>query len=505
MALKGKARIELTNVDGSKQIVEHNNMITDAVKDLLCTSRGEMSNIMRISDNNKPYPAQIFGGILLFNDVLTATADDYYIPSLNITGYASQSAYAGLDTSRGSFNESESGLQSDGSYKLVWDFSTAQANGTIKSIGLCPNIMGRIGASNSIVASERVELAVDKDSALPFNKNQYMLDGNGSTEGISNYCFNIVAVIDNIAYAVDSYNISYNSKDTTRCLKNNGYILKLYRFDIGLSSVGLSNVVGMATYIDCIDVKLPTDFTSILSTANVNYVDYSYDPDNKILTVYPCILKTNLTQGSTLKYVNISLNDNMNVTTGSFVYQGGDTFNGTQNVVSACSDNGAYAIMHMTTNYVVTVGKGLSDNSVYKIYITRRGNGTDVKTAKDESGNDIILGNTQNESRIRPIYAFNDIFVFATVQGSQYTQFTHCYIVDLKTGLMKETNAKSLTHRSNVMLNNKATWGKTGAYLALKVAVNPFILTTKNNLDSPVTKTASQTMKITYTLTESEG
>ena len=31
---------------------------------------------------------------------------------------------------------------------------------------------------------------------------------------------------------------------------------------------------------------------------------------------------------------------------------------------------------------------------------------------------------------------------------------------------------------------------------------NPFFLSTKNNLETPVTKTSEQTMKVTYTLTE---
>ena len=42
-------------------------------------------------------------------------------------------------------------------------------------------------------------------------------------------------------------------------------------------------------------------------------------------------------------------------------------------------------------------------------------------------------------------------------------------------------------------------------YMSCTPKLNPFILTTKNNLDEPVVKTASQTMKITYTLTESAG
>ena len=99
MALKGSATIELTNADGTKEVIKHNNMITDAVRDLLYAPRGEMSNIMRISDNNSEYAKNIFGGILLFSNVLSEDASDYYIPNLNITGYASQGAHTGRRSS----------------------------------------------------------------------------------------------------------------------------------------------------------------------------------------------------------------------------------------------------------------------------------------------------------------------------------------------------------------------------------------------------------------------
>ena len=35
MALHGSATIELTNADGSKEVIKHDNMITNAVNDLL--------------------------------------------------------------------------------------------------------------------------------------------------------------------------------------------------------------------------------------------------------------------------------------------------------------------------------------------------------------------------------------------------------------------------------------------------------------------------------------
>ena len=135
--LKGHTKIELINEDGSKKTVEHDNMITTAVDHFLKSYRGELPPILKMSNNGDSYAKNLFGGIMLFDDTLSSNADEYFIPSTKITGYASQDAYAGLDVARGSFNESESGLQDNGSYKFVWDFTTAQANGKIQSLGLC--------------------------------------------------------------------------------------------------------------------------------------------------------------------------------------------------------------------------------------------------------------------------------------------------------------------------------------------------------------------------------
>ena len=54
-----------------------------------------------------------------------------------------------------------------------------------------------------------------------------------------------------------------------------------------------------------------------------------------------------------------------------------------------------------------------------------------------------------------------------------------------------------------VDIGHKTVFARCMSYASYRLTINPFILTTKNNLDAPVVKTASQTMKITYTLSES--
>ena len=89
------------------------------------------------------------------------------------------------------------------------------------------------------------------------------------------------------------------------------------------------------------------------------------------------------------------------------------------------------------------------------------------------------------------------------------------YIIDLTTGVAKKCNTVAVSEYYNVIKMYKPIMtdgaivydsnGSGGYYMRCTPKLNPFILTTKNNLDEPVVKTASQTMKITYTLTESAG
>ena len=75
----------------------------------------------------------------------------------------------------------------------------------------------------------------------------------------------------------------------------------------------------------------------------------------------------------------------------------------------------------------------------------------------------------------------------------------------METGIIKKTNAQSLSNQWMVDIGEDSVFASTYTYMNYRLMMNPFVLTTKNNLDSPVTKTSSQTMKITYILKESEA
>lgn len=488
MALKGTATIELVNADGSKEIIKHDNMITNAVNDLCFSQRGEMATILKMVAQNDSYAQAMFGGLLLFGDTLNNDPDDYEIPSTNIIGYASQNAYAGLDVARGSFNETEGGVQADGSYKFVWDFATSQANGTIKSLALCPNIMGQIGASDSIVNSETSDFYFVKSPDSPFNTNGYMLKDSGSTAGISNWSYNIVAIVDDIAYSVDYYNLYRDSSNKDRHILNNGGILKLYKFKLGTNQISLADKVSRARYLECIDVQLPTSFTSVLNTSYSMYqVSCKFDYTNKKLFVFPIATKSDITVNGTMPYLEIDFTNNMKVTSLTFTNTTAGTLPSTYNAIGcAGSNNEGYKFL-VANDYIIICTD--------KLYVINRNDNTQIKPAKYKGNDFVITGNFQP-------YFFNNKYIVFKSPDSGSTSSYYIFILDFKTGIVKKTNAKNISSKANVDIGKKVIWIQTGIYLTYYVTINPFILTTKNNLDSPVNKTASQTMKITYTLTE---
>jgi hypothetical protein len=79
-----------------------------------------------------PIATNALGGIMLFNDPLTESVSNVRFPHNKIIGMAGQTQNSD-NAFLGSFNSLESMPITDG-FRTVWDFSTAQANGTISSV-----------------------------------------------------------------------------------------------------------------------------------------------------------------------------------------------------------------------------------------------------------------------------------------------------------------------------------------------------------------------------------
>lgn len=146
--LKGHTKIELTDVKTGKiQIVEKDNMFTNAVKEFLQPYCGNYSKLFN-QDNNTGTASlytSLISGLLLFDTEIPEDANTFFPPaSAKMIGCANDDEASSVgDVYRGTYNASESEYsEEDKTLQLVFDFATSQANGTIKSICLTNRLGG---------------------------------------------------------------------------------------------------------------------------------------------------------------------------------------------------------------------------------------------------------------------------------------------------------------------------------------------------------------------------
>ncbi len=200
--LKGSVMIELHNHrSGSRERIEGNNMITEAISRAVSTLVGAETN----SGYFMPLCNTILGGLMLFDGTIEESASNIFLP-----GDAHLVAYAGQlenlqHSNCGSLNLTES-YETDTGFVTTWDFSTSQANGTIQSLARTyaetdRNIYPLLGVSSKISSvHDTVNLKGTIDNGiypLIYNENEQTLyyigvtDGykyNSRTEGGITYC-----------------------------------------------------------------------------------------------------------------------------------------------------------------------------------------------------------------------------------------------------------------------------------------------------------------------------
>ena len=201
--MKGTTIIELKDVKtGEVQRTVDHNYFTNALKHYFKPG-GELAHSPFGSAAGGDWTDSLLGGIMLFDDdiVTEGVTDDpdiIYPPlGLNMTANGVRGVQNNADpTEMGSYNEVESGWQADGTLRMTWDWSTSFGNGTIKSVCLCPTFAAFEGIGNHSLTSRTPPSG--SYSCANYNNSRER-----STSGM------VVAVHDNIVYSMD--NGSYTS------------------------------------------------------------------------------------------------------------------------------------------------------------------------------------------------------------------------------------------------------------------------------------------------------
>lgn len=141
--MQGKTKIEL--FENGKKVYEqmNKNMVTNYLNNAI----NPQCPYIRVATNGDPTHLNsalplvhnMLGGILILSDERDEDPDKFIITAEDrekIVGRAG-SPYSGDDTQRGTYNTNESGAIENG-YRHVWDFGTDKANGNIACVGLTP-------------------------------------------------------------------------------------------------------------------------------------------------------------------------------------------------------------------------------------------------------------------------------------------------------------------------------------------------------------------------------
>lgn len=438
--LKGVTEIELTDSKGNVERYKSENLVTNAVQDLLSYNVGGLANQYTIPLKN------MFAGVVLFDTALEEVATNTIPPSgANITGFAGSTVNTTDNPLCGSPNITESEALEDG-YKFVFDFTNTQANGQIGSVCL----------SNGDLSSA---IDVRKPIADLFNLHKY----------------SEIPVIDPDITKCTDVDFEGGYTYTHRVYKNTdgtmGVLLKKYKHRF--LEFGLNDTTNGFTLVEeitkplTLDWNISTDCKGIISySSDANYfyafkVFYSQDNGNgKIIMLkmskldYSVVEKTLVVDKALFSIVNLS--------------------------EKHCKDS-----CPLLNGYLYVPAKNKTTDGFYSMYKININNPADTSllpSVRTEAFNSIgyytsiaIGGN---------IYSYSFSVFNGVVQAGKVSCLdgysSHMY----KNYIVKFEQDSSYTYR------NKITLYKHNMYLA-----------TINNI-APVTKTPDKTMKITYTLRE---
>lgn len=479
--LKGKTTIELTDVNtGEKKVYEDHNMVTNFAN-YLFKNIGGLWRKERFYDSNSnyadsyyPYRTNMLGGLLLFdNEIDPKGGETIFAPTnARMVGCAS---YGNSDNTsattnskmRGNYNASESYYNSnEKTMKFVYDFSTSQANGTIKSACLT-SIQGGYGGYEY-----PGELRYDNSSngvSWLFRQNYYEYP---------------LYIGEKFLYAIniDKNELYYHNIESTTSISIYTYDTGWYEKKILSSPYSIHKLKATDTY-----------------TIDINSMSYTagfYDQKHNTLHVVGHT-SASWANGVTLKVTKINLTDktveNYTITNNTGV---------TMNLFySNSSEPKSWKTFAYVYDNILYVWGG--SNGVYRI------DTTGVKETKQilaVSASSILFS------------TFNGrVLIILFKYGEWYSYQEHAYTYNPETdvtsdlgqnpgGLVIDSDVRSYRYGTivpcidcNDIIKYAIHYGRNfhGCFITL----NNY-LATINNLETPITKTNTNTMKVIYTIKE---
>ena len=179
--MKGHVKIELfDHKTGKRKTTEHRNMLTNALAYRAGIDSNDTMNLYSSEYSLLPLGTKGLGGLFLFDGPLTEDAGNIHFPmDVHLTGCAGRGAGSPASNLQGTIDSTASGFI-DGKFVSVWNFLPSQANGVIASLaltharaGATPFHMYRANAWNTISNSYRHFVAMDPEKDIAYFSYNY--------------------------------------------------------------------------------------------------------------------------------------------------------------------------------------------------------------------------------------------------------------------------------------------------------------------------------------------
>lgn len=474
--LKGKTTIELTDVNNGKvEVIEDTNMITNALQEFMRGYGMWGSNVLLNEEVRKSSLwVNLLGGLLLFDTELEENADNTFMPAgVKMVGNGSKDvANSGAVTELGSYNATESGAQADGSVKFVYDFSTSQANGTIKSVCLTSRIGGYEGMGNK----ENCYIADNYAWNHEYEKNVCYF---GSVFGAGSLNTTMYASYEeNAIYLINEQNRVYTAEYASEHWSTTKKI-QIVKARAGFTSVSIKSDRTIKEIVETYDVEIPQTILDYMGTSKAELNAFS-DTEGNIYIMFNKSTSGALSPNAFVWLLKIDRN--MNAT----------PYKVTNNTGKTLYLNRLY--MTINNDYLFIY----NNNSPYELYGIKCSDSTQI----------IEIGRN-GESRTFLINISKNLVGVYGNYSSSSTGYYAPLIFDIEACTLKKTNG----YTGNGRLFTVPFIDKKGVYILVNVPSSSLSITlqlmkdmrylaTINNLSEPVIKTSSKTMKVTYTISE---
>lgn len=431
MKIKGHTTIELFDAKTGKlvQRTDDDNMITKALYYFYDEGGWTNPSAFNAAALRSDALHYMLGGLMCLDTALTESDEIVRVPAG--VGMTANGAYNVLNSGNppelGSWSELESGWQPDDSYKMVWNYNTAQGNGTVACVCLSSLYGGMQGIGN--------KSATNKVNAVNPNIYNSIIEKNiGQNE-------TVIGTYNNFIFTVAN-----GANDWKGLTKKE---VKVYKFPLNQLDI---RCVSSAELVETVEAGLPAamqNLTGGLITATALFQEGS--------NTYILIMELYNTDNTAWRPLGRVLIWNNQTRTFSAAYEVNPA--GLPENINICGITPARAVL----------GK-------YSIDFT---NLADVEELSDAAQ----IEETIYHPSARHIFT-------ATQDATLYSN----------TGYYADLTAKTILPVNGAYTLGSFVKNKLMGLSGAGIYRDPRYIATINNLDAPITKDASKTMKVTYVL-----